>query len=190
MSDDLKKPQILQQQWLTRSRLFHVQQLQLRFSNGIERSYERLNPGEHRAVMIVPMLDADTVLLVREYGAGIDEYYLSLPKGGMHDGEDMFETADRELKEEVGFGARRFTYLKELYLSPSYLGNHLSVVLAQDLYRESLPGDEPEPLEVVPYPLADINQLVATAELREAYGVAALFMAREHLAGNARGAHE
>lgn len=186
MSDDLKKPQILQQKWLTRTRLFHVQQLELRFSNGVERSYERLNPGQHRAVMMVPMLDAETVLLVREYGAGIHEYYLSLPKGAIHDGEEVFETANRELKEEIGYGANRFTFLKELYLSPSYLGNHISVVLAQDLYTESLPGDEPEPLEVVPYPLAQLDELITREEFREAYGVAALYMARDYLARDAR----
>lgn len=175
------KPDILDKKWLRKTRLFHVQQLQLRFSNGVERTYERLNPGQHRAVMMVPMRDAETVLLVREYGAGIDEYYLSLPKGAIHDNEAVFDTADRELKEEIGYGARQFTFLKELYLSPSYLGNHISIVLAEDLYEQSLEGDEPEPLEVVPYPIAELDKLVANEEFREAYGVAALYMAREHL---------
>ena len=177
-----QKPEIVDHQWVTHSRLFHVEQLDLRFSNGAERQYERLNPGTHRAVMIVPMLDAETVLLVKEYGAGIGDYYISLPKGAIHDGEELFETADRELQEEAGYGARRFTFLKELYLSPSYMGNHISVVLAEDLYEQSLPGDEPEPLQVIPCKLAELDQLVAQQAVKEAYGIAALYLAKSYLA--------
>lgn len=185
MSDTPNKPEVLSQQWKTHSRLFHVEELQLRFSNGEERVYERLNPGRHRAVMIVAMPDPETVLLVREYGAGIGDYYLSLPKGAIHDGEELFATANRELKEEAGHGARQFRFIKELYLSPSYMGNHISVVLATDLYQESLPGDEPEPLIVEPFKLSDLHTLVAGREFAEAYAVAALFLVREWLRAEA-----
>lgn len=181
MSESSAKPEVLEQYWKTRSRLFHVEALKLKFSNGVERDYERLNPGRHRAVMIAAMLDEDSVVLVREYGAGIGDYYLSLPKGAIHEGESLFETANRELKEEAGFGANNFEFVKELYLSPSYMGNHISVVLARGLYEESLPGDEPEPLVVEPYKLSELDQLVARPDFVEAYAVAALYMVRDYL---------
>ncbi len=62
---------------------FRVEQLQLRFSNGVERTYERLRgkAGGLGAVMIVAMTDAEHVVLVEEYCAGSDAYELSLPKG-------------------------------------------------------------------------------------------------------------
>ena len=56
-----QKPAIVQSRWLTHSRLFHVEEQQLRFSNGVERTYERLNPGFHGAVMVVAVADATTV---------------------------------------------------------------------------------------------------------------------------------
>lgn len=186
MSHCRQKPQTLAQKWTLRSRLFRVEELRLRFSNGAERTYERLNPGRHRAVMIVAMPDPETVVLVREYGAGIGDYYLSLAKGAIHEGEALFETADRELKEEAGFGATDFTFIKELYLSPSYMGNHISVVLATGLYEASLPGDEPEPLQVETFRLADLDKLVARQDFIEAYAVAALYLAREHIAARHR----
>lgn len=185
MSDTLKKPEVLEKRWKTHSRLFHVEELKLRFSNGVERDYERLNPGRHRAVMIVAMLDADTVVLVREYGAGLGDYYLSLPKGAIHDGEDLFDTANRELKEEAGYGANHFEFVKELHLSPSYMGNHITIVLAKDLYEESLPGDEPEPLIVEPCKLSELDKLVARPDFVEAYAVAALYMVRDRIRGSA-----
>ncbi len=175
------KPEIVQQQWLCHSRLFHVEELQLRFSNGVERTYERLNPGFHRAVMVVPMLDEETVLLVREYGAGVGDYYLSLPKGAIDPGEEPIITANRELKEEAGYGAEQLTVIKQMALSPSYMGNQITVVLAQQLYEERLEGDEPEPLQVVPYSLRQLDNLVARPDFHEAYAVAALYMVRERL---------
>ena len=56
------------------SHFLRVELLDLEFSNGERRTYERLKGSGLGAVVIVPMLDDDTVLLVREYGAGIDRY--------------------------------------------------------------------------------------------------------------------
>lgn len=181
MSDSKTRPGVVSQRWIMHSRLFHVEEQHLRFSNGVERIYERLNPGMHRAVMIVAMPDPETVVLVREYGAGIGDYYLSLPKGAIHPGEDLFETANRELKEEAGFGATHFTFIKELYLSPSYMGNHISIVLATGLFEESLPGDEPEPLIVETHSIRELSALVAREDVKEAYAVAALYLVRDYL---------
>lgn len=165
------------------SRFLRVEQVDLEFSNGVRRTFERMKPGGPGAVIIVPMLDAETVLLVREYGVGLERYELGLPKGRLDTGETAEQGANRELKEEVGYGARRLTLLHKLSLSPSYMSHMASVVLAQDLYAERLPGDEPEPLEVVPWKLADLHTLVARADVSEGRSIAALFMAREYLAG-------
>ena len=174
-------PEVLGSQWLRHSRHFHIEQLQLRFSNGVERTYERINPGFDRAVMVVPMLDDETVLLSREYGAGVSDYYLSLPKGAMDVGEDAVTTANRELQEEIGYGARQLTVIKQLALSPSYMGNKITLVLAQQLYPNVLPGDEPEPIEVVRYSLRELDQLIARDDFYEAYAVAALYIVRDRL---------
>jgi ADP-ribose diphosphatase len=56
-------------------------------------------------------------------------------------------------------------------------------VLAQELYPERLQGDEPEELEVVPWKLADLHTLIARNDVTEGRSIAALFMAREYLAG-------
>ena len=57
-------------------------------------------------VAVVPMLDDDTVLLIREYAAGVHRYELGLVKGRIDAGETSLQAADRELKEEAGYGAR------------------------------------------------------------------------------------
>ncbi|RIZ67147.1 MAG: ADP compounds hydrolase NudE, partial [Methylococcales bacterium] len=81
---------------------------------------------------------------------------------------------------EVGYGARNLHHLSSLSLAPSYLEHSTEIVLAQDLYPERLVGDEPEELEVIPWKLNNINELLATGECTEARSIAALFMTLEY----------
>src|SRR6185312_10436469 len=129
------------------SRFLRVEEVDLEFSNGERRTYERLTGSGLGAVIIVPMRDDDTVLLVREYAVGVDRYELGLPKGRLDRDETVEQGADRELKEEIGFGARELHLLGTLSVSPGYMTAMTHIVLARALYPERLPGDEPEPLE-------------------------------------------
>jgi ADP-ribose diphosphatase len=181
-----KRPTILATRDAPESHFLHVEKVDLEFSNGEKRTYERLKGGGLGAVIIVPMRDDDTVLLVREYGVGVDRYELGLPKGRLDQDETAEQGANRELKEEVGYGARKLKILGSLSLSPSYMTHMAHIVLAQDLYPERLQGDEPEELEVVPWRLDDLHTLVARDDVSEGRSIAALFMAREYLAGRYR----
>ncbi|WP_461481927.1 ADP compounds hydrolase NudE [Porticoccus sp.] len=179
------KPVILKRRPLARTRLFQVEQLELQFANGVRRTYERLKRPGVGAVLIVPMLDPETVLLVREYGAGVEDYQLALPKGAMDPGEDALQAANRELMEEVGYGARRLQVIKSLSLSPAYMEHDIQVVLAEDLYAKRLPGDEPEPIEVVPWAMRDLAALMSRDDFTEGRSVAALYLVRELLSARA-----
>src|SRR5262245_55132350 len=124
--------------------------------------------------MVVALNDRNEVMLIREYAAGFHEDQLTLPKGAAEPGESLEEAANRELKEEIGFGARRIEPLKRLTLSPGHMGFTITVMLARDLYAERLPADEPETPVPVPWPLARIDQLVERDDFTEARAVAAL----------------
>ena len=165
------------------SRFLRVEEIDLEFANGERRTYERLASSGLGAVIIVPMRDDETVLLVREYGVGLDRYELGLPKGRLDRDEAVEQGANRELKEEIGYGARSLRILTTLSLSPAYMTHMTHVVLARDLYPERLPGDEPEPLEVVPWKLSELHTLIARADVTEGRSIAALFITREFLAG-------
>jgi len=175
------KPSILARRDLAASRLFAIEELELRFSNGAERTFERLKGKGQGAVMLVAMPDPDHVLLIREYAAGFDEYALTLPKGLVDPGEDIVTAANRELMEECGFGANRIEPLVELSLAPNYMNHRMHVMLASDLYEQRLEGDEPEPLIVETHAIDDITSLLAREDFHEARAIAALFIAREML---------
>ena len=160
---------------------YRMERLDLEFDNGERRRYERLHGRGHGAVIVVPLLDDDTVLLVREYAAGVHRYELGLVKGRIDAGETPLQAADRELKEEAGYGARSLQVLRSLSLAPSYMSHQTHMVLARDLYPERLPGDEPEELEVVPWKLARLHELILRDDFSEGRSIAALFIAREWL---------
>ena len=164
------------------SGLYRRETLDLEFSNGERRKYERICSRGHGAVMIAAIPEPGTILLVREYSAGVHRYELGLPKGRMDAGEAVLEAANRELKEEVGFGARKLTHLRSITLAPGYMTHEIQLVLAEDLYPERLPGDEPEELEVVPWKLDRLHELVLREDCSEGRSLAGMFIVREVLA--------
>lgn len=180
MSKSFQKPTIHHVETVAKSRLFNIESVDLEFSNGERRVYERMKPSTREAVMIIPIVD-EHIILIREYAVGTDTYELGFSKGLIDPGEGVMEAANRELKEEVGFGARRLTFLKTLSMAPSYFSSKMNIVVAEDLYPESLPGDEPEPLIQVRWPLSNLMGLLDEADFHEARNVSALFLLREWL---------
>jgi len=175
------KPDVHQRRTIARSRLFEVEELELEFSNGARTCYERLVSRGHGAVIIAPVQSDRTVLLIREYAAGTDRYELGLPKGKLEAGEEILAAANREIMEEVGHAGRRLTALGALTVAPGYMTHQTHLVLARDLYQQRAAGDEPEPLEVVPWSLDRLGELLARDDFTEARSIAALYMVRDYL---------
>lgn len=176
-----KKPQITKTTVLAKSTLFTIEALDLQFSNGEQRRYERIRSGGSGAVLIIPVLDSETFLLIREYAAGIDDYLLAFPKGAIDPNEQILETAARELQEEVGYGANKLTHLGRVSASPGYITSMMDIVLAEDLFPATAPGDEPEPIEVVPWHFREMDALLVHPEFHEARSYAALLLLERHL---------
>lgn len=179
-------PKILSVEMVAKSKLFSIESLDLEFSNGVRRTYERMKRSGRQAVMMVPISKEGDLLLVREYAAGTEEYELGFPKGLVDLGETPQEAANRELKEEIGFGANEFVPLKEVILAPSYFSAKMTLFLVQDLYIESLEGDEPEPLDIVRWPLNQADELLSHLDFSEARSIAALMLAQRYLANSNR----
>ncbi|WP_413113155.1 ADP compounds hydrolase NudE [Thaumasiovibrio sp. DFM-14] len=177
----VQKPRILRKQIVAQSRLFKIEALDLRFSNGVERTYERMQPSKRNAVMIVPVTSGGDLLLIREYAAGTEHYELGFPKGLIDPGESAADAANRELKEEIGYGAGRLLPLKEVVLAPSYFSSRMTILVAENLYPEKLEGDEPEALQVVKWPVAQAEELLTHADFAEARSIVGLMLALRYL---------
>lgn len=176
-------PDILDIETIVTTKIFHVEKVTLQFQNGETREFERLKVWDPGIVMIIPVTDDNKILLIREYGAGINDYSLSLPKGKVEPGEDILAAANRELQEEVGYKANELLYLKALSAAPSYAATQTHMILARGLTPSRLPADEPEPIEVVPWKLSELPQLLIRDDFHEARAFAALYLAQIVLGG-------
>lgn len=172
-------PKILSREEVSDSLLFKIDRVELEFSNGEQRTYECLKAGDVAAVIIVAVTDDRQVALVEEFGIGLGRYELGLPKGRVDSGESHIEAANRELKEEAGYGARRLDCLKCMSQSPNYMQHKTQIVLARDLYQEKLTGDEPEDMRVQFFPLDDIATIANRDDVSESRTIAALYLARD-----------
>ncbi len=178
---DKPLPQIHQREIVAKSHFFRVERVDLEFANGAKRQFERMAGSGRGAVMIVPFVDPETFLLIREYAAGTHSYQLGFPKGLIDPGETAFQAADRELKEEAGYGANSLEHLHSVSMAPTFFDATMNIVIAQDLYECRLAGDEPEPLEVVPWSIHNTDALLAREDFVEARCVAALLLMKKWL---------
>jgi ADP-ribose diphosphatase len=176
-----RKPEIVATRTIAESRLFTIEEVDLHFANGAEVCFEQLRSRGSGAVMVVPVTATGSVLLVREYGAGVDRYELQLPKGRIERDEPPGAAAERELREEVGYGAGRLEPITHLTLAPGYIGHITQVMLARALYAAPLTGDEPEAPEVIEWPLDDLAGLTERGDCSEARTLAALYIVRDRL---------
>lgn len=169
-------PIISNSQVVAESRLFRIEQLDLEFSNGEKRQYERMKGTGRGAVMMIPFIDKDTFLLVREYAAGTHSYQIGFPKGLIDPGESVEEAANRELQEEVGYGANHIETLHQVSMAPGFFNAQMTIVIARDLYSQWLTGDEPEPLEVIPWSIFNLDALLQRTDFSEARSISALLL--------------
>ncbi|MAD53488.1 ADP compounds hydrolase NudE [Idiomarina sp. UBA3162] len=174
-------PKVLKREVVAQSRLLRIEAVDLKFSNGEQRQFERMQGSGRGAVMVVPFVDDQHIMLIREYAAGLHDYQLGFPKGLIDPGESPEQAAQRELKEEIGFGCEQLSRLSEVTMAPQFFSAKMTLFTARSLYPEQLVGDEPEPLEKVIWSLDEVDQLLAQPDFTEARSVAALLMTLRQL---------
>jgi 8-oxo-dGTP pyrophosphatase MutT (NUDIX family) len=116
------------------------------------------------AVGILPFLDADTVLLVRQYRYIAGRPMWEMPTGGIHPGESIEAAAQRELSEETGYRAGRLLPISTFLTSKSVVDETAHLLLAHDLTPTEASRDETEFIEVrhgLAHPSASRDQVVA-----------------------------
>lgn len=174
-------PTVLSEEIVATSRLFRVQSQSLEFSNGTQVVYERLLGNPNGAVLIIPMLDSETMLLIREFGGGVGRYELGFPKGKIDPGETWKEASIRESQEEVGYLPADVQLLDSVSLAAGYMTHHTHIVMATGLTPQEAEGDEPEPLEVVPWKIKDWPELLKHPDFSEGRAYAALMLILKEL---------
>lgn len=128
-------------------------------------------------VCVLALDDDENVYFVRQFRYPYKKEVLELPAGKLEKGEDPFESAKRELLEEIGATAQDYTDLGKLYPSPGYCGEVISMYLAKNLSFSKQNLDEDEFLSVEKIPFEAAVKMVLNGEIPDAKTQTALMKA-------------
>jgi ADP-ribose pyrophosphatase len=155
-----------------RGGFFDVRRDEVRRPDGKQavREYIR-HPG---AVMMVPLLDDNTVVLVRQFRYPLRRHFIEVPAGKLEPGEDPLATAKRELIEECGYEAARWRHLTTLHPCIGYSDERIELYLARDLRHVGTAPDDGEFLEVLPTPIDQALKWVRAGRITEVKAIIGL----------------
>ena len=134
---------------------------------------------DHSGGVCVLALDDDgRVLIVSQFRYPHEKVLREIPAGKLEWGEDPFDAAQRELKEETGATAKRWDSLGEIYPTPAYCGEIIRMYLARDLTFGETALDEGEFLKLERVPLDELLKQILAGEIRDAKTVTAVLKAK------------
>ncbi len=130
-----------------------------RYEDGEEAEREIV---EHPGAVGIVAHDGEKLYLVRQPREPVgEEALLELPAGKLdEEGESPLDTAQRELAEEIGKGARTWQHLTRFYTSPGFADEECHLFMATDLYDEKADTEENERIEIVEVPLTDLDGVI------------------------------
>jgi rSAM/selenodomain-associated transferase 1 len=140
--------------------------------NGRTTLYGVVSCGE--CVGVLPFLDPNTVLLVRQYRYVAGRTTWEMPTGGVHAGELVEEAAQRELAEEIGYRAGRLTRVSTYHTSKSVMDETAHLFLGEEMAKLTLPADETEFIEIRPFTFREVLGLVLSGEIVDSMTIIAV----------------
>ena len=123
------------------------------------------HPG---AVMVIPMLDADTVLLERQFRYPLGRAVIEFPAGKLDRGEGLLDCAKRELLEETGYRADDWSHLGGFHNAIGYSDERIDVFIARSLTQDTSRRDPGEVLELFSARWRDLDQWVRDGRICDA----------------------
>ncbi|EIQ0327304.1 NUDIX hydrolase [Staphylococcus pseudintermedius] len=129
------------------------------------------------AVAICALTPDQQVILVKQYRKALEQELLEIPAGKLEPGEDRESAAMRELEEETGYKAKKLTLIGEVYGTPGFSNEKISVYFAENLVEGKVNLDEDEFVEKVLYSLDDVKKAVEARTIEDAK----TFIAFQHL---------
>ncbi len=180
--------EILNSQVAYEGPLFKVVKEEIREPNGHIASRDIIR---HNGSVVIFAIDASgkkgrtdpLVIMERQYRHAAGQYLWEIPAGKIEPGEERLAGAKRELTEETGYSAKKWTELTRYFASPGFLGEWMQVYLAEDLEPGRATPEDDETLEIYPMRLSAVEALIASGQVLDGKTLVAVGMYRQ-LAAN------
>jgi len=132
---------------------------------------------KNRAMAIIPIDDEGNTWLIGQYRYPLDEYFWEIPMGGGLIGQDLLESAKRELKEETGLSASKWTEILKIHTSNSVTDEVGYVYLAQELVQGETEFEETEILQIKKVHFSEALEMVMRGEITDSISLAGILKA-------------
>lgn len=128
------------------------------------------------AVVVIPFVDSDTILLIRSLRHAVAQILIELPAGTLEKGENPMNCAGRELLEETGYVAGRMKLIGSFFTSPGILSEKMHAFAAYDLEKRHQALEETEDIEVMQVRFDQAIAMIQSGEIQDGKTIAALLM--------------
>ena len=164
------KAQILKSKLAYQGKVFSVYTEQVREPNGVEATRDVVR---HSGSVVVLAVDETTnpadplIVIERQFRHAADQYLLELPAGRVEPGENVLAAAKRELIEETGYRAKKWTKLVRYYASPGFVGEWMEIYLATGIVAGTAEPEDDERIEVRLLPLSQLMKMCAAGDIHD-----------------------
>ena len=167
-----KRARILKSEVIYEGKAFGVRRDELVEPTGVRTVREVVtHPG---SVVVLPVLPDGRIVMVRQYRHATRQYLWELVAGRMEQGENPTMGARRELLEETGYRARKFSIFLDVFPTPGFLDERMYLLLAEGLTPGQASPEDDEKLTVAAYTRRQLEQMMRTGKLRDAKSIAGL----------------
>ncbi len=159
----------LASRWVFMGRLLKVRVDDVALGEGRRTTREIVeHPGAVAIVAVRGEGDDSQIVLIRQFRAAVGQFLLEIPAGTLEPGEEPLVCAQRELLEETGLSAQRWSHLQTFYTAPGFCTEKMWLYLAQDLRAHSQNPDTDEQIEVGFYSRSQVRELLHTQQVQDA----------------------
>jgi ADP-ribose pyrophosphatase len=162
-----------------RGRVFELVRENVTLENGTTTDVEYIeHPG---AAAMVPFLDDNRILLLKQYRHALKKYIWEIPAGTLDPREEIIDCARRELVEETGYSAGQWHRLGEITPVPGYSDERIHIYLAGELQPAAQDLDADEVIQVQKVDFKKALEMIGSGQIQDAKSIAGLFMASSWL---------
>ncbi len=162
--------EVLSSETVYKGRIFYVTADEVREPGNVT---ARRDVVRHNGSVVVLAVDTTTnpadpgILLIRQYRHAAGKFLLELPAGRIEPGEELMAAASRELIEETGYRAAKWSRHSTYYASPGFLSEAMNIVLAEDLTLGEATPEDDERIELLMTPLSEVIAMIHRGEIED-----------------------
>jgi len=166
------KAKLLKSEMVFRGKVFGVRRDQVVEPGGVHATREVVTHSG--SVVVLPVFKDGKVLLIRQYRHATRQYLWELVAGRIDQGESVKKAGARELKEETGYTAKRFSEFLDFFPTPGFLEERMHLLLAEGLEAGKAQPEADEKIISHAYTVEELKQMMRKGKLRDGKSIAGL----------------